>query len=111
MHHIDSQDRNQLTLFPEALDGYINADNPDRFLDAFVETLDIKALGFKNATLKDTGRPPDHPGELLRLYIHDYLNRIGSSRRLEREAHHNVEMMWHNAALTEVSFLLNSEFV
>jgi transposase len=80
-------------------------------LDAFVETLDIKALGFKNGTLKDTGRPSYHPGDLLRLYIYGYLNRIRSSRMLEREAHRNVEVMWHNAALTEVSFLLNSEFV
>ena len=58
MHHIEGQDRNQLTLFHEGLDGCISADNPVRFLDAIVETLDIKALGFKNATLKDTGRPP-----------------------------------------------------
>ena len=83
-----------MTLFPEALDDYISADNPVRFLDAFVETLDIKALGFKNATLKDTGRPPYHPGDLLRPYIHGYLNRIPSSRMMERETHRNVEVMW-----------------
>ena len=75
------QDRNQLTLFPEALDDYISADNPVRFLDAFVGTLDIKALGFKNATLKITGRPPYHPGDLLRLSIYGYLNRFCSSRK------------------------------
>jgi transposase len=74
MHYMEGQDRNQLTLFPEALDGYINADNPDRFLDAFVETLDIKALGFMNATLKDTGRLPFHPGDLFRLYFYGYLS-------------------------------------
>ncbi len=81
MHHIEGQDRNQLTLFPEALDDYISADNPVRFLDAFVGTLDIKALGFKNATLKDTGRPPYNPGDLLRLYTYGYLNRFRSSRK------------------------------
>ncbi len=81
MHHFEGQDRNQLTLFPEALDDYISADNPVRFLDVFVGTLDIKALGFKNATLKETGRPPYHPGDLLRLYIYGYLNRFRSSRK------------------------------
>ena len=70
-----------MTLFPEALDDYISADNPVRFLEAFVGTLDIKALGFKNATLKETGRPPYHPGDLLRLYIYGYLNRFRSSRK------------------------------
>jgi transposase len=77
----------RVTLFPEALDDYISADNSVRFLDAFVETLDIKALGFKNVTLKDTARPPYHPGDLLRLYIYGYLNQIRSSRMLERETH------------------------
>ena len=81
MHRIEGQDRNQLTLFPEALDDYISADNPVRFLEAFVGTLDIKALGFKNATLKITGRPPYHPGDLLRLSIYGYLNRFCSSRK------------------------------
>lgn len=83
-----------MTLLPEALDDHISADKPGHFLDAFVETLDIKTLGFMNATLKNTGRPPYHPADLLRLYIYGYLNRTHSSRMLERETHRNVEVMW-----------------
>ncbi|MFC2042984.1 transposase [Chloroflexota bacterium] len=84
MHHIEGQDRNQLPLFIEALADYISADNLVRFLDAFVETLDIKALVFKNTTFKYTGRAPYRPGDLLWLYIYGYLNMIRSSRMMER---------------------------
>jgi transposase len=100
MHYVEGLNRNQLTLFPEALDDYISQDNPVRFLDAFVETLNIEALGFKHAILSKTGRPPYHPGALLRLYIYGYLNRLRSSRMLEREAHRNVEVMWLLRRLT-----------
>jgi transposase len=100
MHYVEGLNRNQLTLFPEALDDYISQYNPVRFLDAFVETLNIEALGFKHAILSKTGRPPYHPGALLRLYIYGYLNRLRSSRMLEREAHRNVEVMWLLRRLT-----------
>ena len=94
MHHIQGSDREQLTLFPEALDDYIAEDNPVRFLDAFVETLDFRGFGFQHAVLEETGRPPYHPGDLLKLYVYGYLNRIRSSRQLEKEAGRNLELMW-----------------
>ena len=92
MHHIQGSDRNQLTLFPEALDEYIAEDNPVRFLDAFVETLNLAVMDFGHAVLQDTGRPPYHPADLLKLYVYGYLNRIRSSRQLEKEAGRNLEL-------------------
>ncbi|OGO71275.1 MAG: hypothetical protein A2Z49_01155 [Chloroflexi bacterium RBG_19FT_COMBO_56_12] len=92
--HIEGVDRNQLVLFPEALDEYISADNPIRFVDAFVDSLDLAVLGFKHAIPNDTGRPPYHPGDLLKLFVYGYLNRFRSSRLLEEEAGWNVELMW-----------------
>jgi transposase len=100
MHHIDGINRDQLTMFPEALDEYINQDNPVRFIDAFVESLDLSSLGFQRIIPADTGRPPYHPGDLLRLYIYGYLNRVRSSRRLEKETNRNVELMWLLRRLT-----------
>jgi transposase len=100
MHHIQGQDRDQLTVFPEALDDYIAEDNPVRFLDAFVETLDLRGFGFQHAVLEETGRPPYHPGDLLKLYVYGYLNRIRSSRQLEKEAGRNLELMWLLKRLT-----------
>lgn len=100
MHHIDGIDRDQITMFPEALDDYISEDNPVRFIDAFVESMDLSSLGFQRVTTADTGRPPYHPGDLLRLYIYGYLNRVRSSRRLEKEANRNVELMWLLRRLT-----------
>ena len=94
MDYIEGSNRDQLLLFPQSLDEYISEDNPARFIDAFAENLDMKALGFKHAVLQETGRPPYHPSVLLKLYIYGYLNRIRSSRRLEREAHRNVEVIW-----------------
>ncbi len=67
MHHIDGIDRDQITMFPEALDDYIHEDNPVRFIDGFVGSLDLSSLGFQRVTTADTGRPPYHPGDLLRL--------------------------------------------
>src|SRR3972149_11716445 len=93
MHHIEGQDRDQLTLFPEALDDYIAKENPVRFLDACVDGLDLKGLGFRHALLEETGRPPYHPGDLLKLYVYGYFNRIRSSRMLEREAQRNLEAL------------------
>ena len=91
---IEGQDRSQVTLLPECLDDYIGEDNPVRVVDAFVDELDLEALGFEGATAAATGRPAYHPSVLLKLYVYGYLNRIQSSRRLEREAQRNVELMW-----------------
>src|SRR5690349_25166891 len=91
---IEGEDRSQATLLPEYLDDYIGEDNLVRAVDAFVEELDLKALGFEGADPAVTGRPSYHPAVLLELYIYGYLNRVPSSRRLEREAQRNVELMW-----------------
>ncbi|MDI3384004.1 IS1182 family transposase [Xenophilus aerolatus] len=97
---IQGQDRQQVTLLPECLDDYIAEDNPVRAVDAFVDALDLSALNFAGTTPAITGRPSYHPGVLLKLYIYGYLNRIPSSRRLEREAQRNVELMWITGRLT-----------
>jgi transposase len=91
---IEGQDRSQVTLLPECLDDYIGEDNPVRVVDAFVDELDLEALGFEGAAAATTGRPAYHPSVLLKIYVYGYLNRIQSSRRLEREAQRNVELMW-----------------
>jgi len=91
---IEGNERSQATLLPQYLDDYIAEDNPVRAVDAFVEELDLKALGFEGADPAITGRPSYHPAVLLKIYIYGYLNRIASSRRLEREAQRNVEVMW-----------------
>ncbi len=91
---IEGEDRSQTMLLPECLDDYIAEDNPVRAVDAFVEELDLNGLGFEGAAPAVTGRPAYHPAVLLKLYIYGYLNRIASSRRLEREAQRNVELMW-----------------
>ena len=87
-------DRGQRTLFPECLEDWIGEDNPVRVIDVFVEALDLGELGFGGVDPEATGRPSYHPSMLLKLYIYGYLNRVQSSRRLEREAGHNVEVMW-----------------
>ena len=91
---IEGEDRNQSTLFPECLDDYIAEDNPARVVDVFVDELDLGQLGFGRVEPKITGRPAYHPSMLLKLYIYAYLNRVQSSRRIEREAQRNVELMW-----------------
>ena len=91
---IEGEDRQQVTLLPECLDDYIGQDNPVRVVDVFVEELDLQGLGFEGVEPAATGRPSYHPAVLLKLYIYGYLNRIQSSRRLEREAQRNVELMW-----------------
>jgi transposase len=100
MAHIAGTDRTQAVLLPEVLDDYVTADNPVRFLDAFVAQLDLSALGFQRAVPAETGRPGYDPGDLLRLYLYGYLHRIRSSRRLEQETHRNVELMWLLGRLT-----------
>jgi transposase len=79
MDYIESTNRGQILFFPESLDEYVSEDNPIRFIDAFVDSRDLEVLGFKHAVLKETGRPPYHPGVLLKLYAYGYLNRIQSS--------------------------------
>lgn len=91
---ISGTDRNQVTLFPDRLEDWIDGDNPVRVIDAFVDELDLRGLGFDRAEAAATGRPGYHPSVLLKLYIYGYLNRVQSSRRLEREAGRNVEVMW-----------------
>jgi len=94
MAHIAGQSRYRSTLFPEVADDMVGADHPVRVIDAFVDTLDLAGLGFSKVEAEATGRPPYAPGDLLKLYIYGYLNQIRSSRRLEREARRNVEVMW-----------------
>jgi transposase len=91
---VEGDDRHQVALLPECLDDFIDEDNPVRVIDAFVEELDLQALGFLGMEPAATGRPSYHPSVLLKIYIYGYLNRVQSSRRLEREAHRNVELMW-----------------
>jgi len=98
--HIQGQGRSQVTLFPESLDDFVSEDNPVRVIDAFVDHLDLHSLGFQRLIAKPTGRPGYHPATLLKLYVYGYLNRIQSSRRLEKEAHRNVELMWLTERLT-----------
>ena len=92
--YITGLDRRQLILFPDTLDAYVDEENPVRFIDAFVERLELKALGFDHCEPVEAGRPSYDPGDMLRLYIYGYLNQVRSSRRLERECHRNVEVMW-----------------
>ena len=97
---IEGEDRGQGTLLPELLDDYVAETNPVRVVDAFVDELDLGKLWFERVQPAKTGRPAYHPAVLLKLYIYGYLNRIQSSRRLEREAHRNVELMWLTGRLT-----------
>jgi transposase len=91
---VEGMDRGQSTLFPECLEDWIYEDNPVRAIDVFVDELDLAELGFDGVDPEATGRPSYHPSVLLKLYIYGYLNRVQSSRRLEREAGRNVEAMW-----------------
>jgi len=91
---IEGVDRGQITLFPERLDDWVGEDNPVRVVDVFVDELDLGGVGFGRVAPETTGRPGYHPSVLLKLYIYGYLNRVQSSRRLEREAGRNVEVMW-----------------
>ena len=91
---IEGEDRSQSVLFPERLDDWIDEDNPVRVIDVFVDELDLATLGFDGVEPAATGRPAYHPGTLLKIYIYGYLNRLQSSRRLERETQRNVELIW-----------------
>jgi transposase len=91
---VEGADRDQSTLFPECLENWVDEDNPVCVIDVFVDEIDLGGLGFDGVDPEATGRPSYHPSVLLKLYIYSYLNRVQSSRRLEHEAGHNVEMMW-----------------
>jgi len=91
---VEGTDRDQSTLFPECLEDWIDENNPIQVIDVFVDELDLAELGFNGVAPEATGRPSYHPSVLLKLYIYGYLNRVQSSRRLEREAGRNVEVMW-----------------
>lgn len=98
--YIEGEDRTQSVLFPERLDDYIYEDNPVRVIDVFVDELNLAKLGFDGAVPEDTGRPSYHPSTLLKLYVYGYLNRIQSSRRLERETQRNLELIWLTGRLS-----------
>ena len=91
---VEGEDRRQTTLLPDCIEDYVSEENPVRVVEAFVAALDLAELGFEGAVPERTGRPSYHPTTLLKLYVYGYLNRIQSSRRLEREAGRNVEVMW-----------------
>ncbi|MGA7949792.1 MAG: transposase, partial [Thiobacillaceae bacterium] len=91
---VQGESRTQSTLLPESLDDYVSDTNPVRVVDVFVDELDLGRLGFEGVDPAETGRPSYHPAVLLKIYIYGYLNRLQSSRRLEREAQRNVELMW-----------------
>ena len=94
MAHISGEDRSQVLLLPDAVEDYVGADNPVRFIDAFVDSLDLEASGFGRVRPRETSRPGYDPADLLKLYIYGYLNRVRSSRRLEAETHRNLEVVW-----------------
>jgi len=100
---IEGDDRKQVTLLPECLDDFVAEDNPVRIIEAFVEELELASLGFDGAMPSTTGRPSYHPAVLLKIYIYGYLNRVQSSRRLERECQRNVELMWLTVASRRTS--------
>jgi transposase len=96
---IEGTDRTQAMLLPECVEDYVGPDNPVRVVEAFVEQLDLRAMGFEGSDPQATGRPAYHPSVLLKIYIYGYLNRIQSSRRLEHETQRNIELMWLAARL------------
>ena len=96
---IEGEDRRQATLLPECVEDYVSDENPVRVIEAFIGELDLKALGFDGVEPEAGGRPGYRPATLLKLYLYGYLNRIPSSRRLERETQRNIEVI---AAITTV---------
>src|SRR6266853_2497090 len=91
---VEGCDRRQIALLPACLDDYVTEDNAVRVVDAFIDELDLAALGFAGVVPEATGRPSYHPATLLKIYLYSYLNQVQSSRRLEREARRNIELMW-----------------
>ncbi len=98
---IESEDRLQATLLPDSLEDYVTDDNPVRVIDVFIDELDLAAMGFAGVAPEATGRPAYHPATLLKIYLYGYLNRIQSSRRLERETQRNIELMWLTGMVQE----------
>lgn len=94
MAHISGTDRSQMLLLPERVEDYVGVNNPVRFVDAFIDGLDLEAAGFGRVEAEATGRPGYHPADLLKLYFYGYLNRVRSSRRLEVECGRNIEVIW-----------------
>src|SRR3954453_16795429 len=95
MHRfIDGEDRLQQALLPHSLEDYVGEENPVRVVEVFIDELDLAALGFAGMTPAATGRPAYHPSTLLKIYLYGYLNRVQSSRRLERECQRNIELVW-----------------
>ncbi len=92
--HVNGTHRDQTVLFPNTIDQYVEKENPVRFIDAFVDSLNLEKLRFKHSVPADTGRPSYNPSDLLKLYVYGYLNQVRSSRKLEKECHRNVEVMW-----------------
>jgi transposase len=95
MHRfIHGEERMQQALLPHSLEDYVSEENPVRAIEVFIDELELAALGFSGMTPAATGRPAYHPSTLLKIYLYGYLNRVQSSRRLEREAQRNIELMW-----------------
>lgn len=94
MDYISGFDRNQMTCFMGCMDELIDEDNPVRFIDAYVDKLDLRSFQFQTSIAQETGRPAYNPSDLLKLYIYGYYNRIRSSRNLEKECHRNLEVIW-----------------
>jgi transposase len=93
-NYVEGTHRSQRIFLPDTLDEYVSQENPVRFIDAFVDRLDLKKLGFQHSEPNEEGRPPYDPRDMLKLYVYGYLNQIRSSRKLERECHRNVEVLW-----------------
>src|ERR1700750_2937018 len=91
---VEGENRRQGALLPHYLDDYVTENNPVRVIEAFIDELDLATLGFDGVVPETTGRPAYHPATLLKIYLYGYLNRVQSSRRLEREAQRNIELMW-----------------
>ena len=98
--YVGGTNRKQRILLPDTLDEYVDENNPVRFIDAFVDSLDMAALGFTHSLPAGTGRPPYNPGDLLKLYVYGYLSGIRSSRKLEQETRRNMEVIWLMKKLT-----------
>lgn len=97
---VQGEARSQMSLLPASLDDYVSEDNPVRVVEAFIDTLDLEKLGFAGMVPQVTGRPAYHPSVMLKLYVYGYLNRVHSTRRLERECQRNIELMWLTGRLT-----------
>jgi transposase len=94
MEYICGEDREQAILLPDSIEEYVDDNNTVRVIDAYINSLNLMDMGFSKAELKETGRPPYDPKDLLKLYVYGYMNRVRSSRRLETESKRNLEVLW-----------------